>query len=184
MIFVIITVNNAFMLVRILPVILLSSILFFSCKKSDVVVDNSNSTNNTDNNNVYNVNKATLLQLVNDVRKKACTCGTTVMPPAGAVAWNDRLAKAAYDHSADMNTNDYLGHNSLDGSNPAQRIAASGYHWSSWGENIAQGYTTEQIVINAWLGSEGHCKNIMNGGFKDMGVGRDGNYWTQDFGSK
>jgi uncharacterized protein YkwD len=38
--------------------------------------------------------------------------------------------------------------------------------------------------MNAWLGSEGHCKNIMNGGFKDMGVGRDGDYWTQEFGSK
>ena len=61
------------MLLRILPVILLTSILFFSCKKSDVVVDNSNSTNSTSNNNVYNVNKATLLQLVNDVRTSAGT---------------------------------------------------------------------------------------------------------------
>jgi uncharacterized protein YkwD len=172
------------MLLRILPVILLTSILFFSCKKSDVVVDNSNSTNSTNNNHVYNVNKATLLQLVNDVRKKGCTCGATVMPPVGVVAWNDQLAQAAYDHSVDMNSHDYFGHNSLDGSRPDQRITAAGYYWSSWGENIAQGYSTEQMVMKAWLGSEGHCMNIMNGGFKDVGVGRDGNYWTQDFGSK
>src|SRR4030095_13368283 len=161
MIFVLKRINKAFMLLRILPVIVLTSILFFSCKKSDVVVENSNSNNNT-NNNVYNVNRVTLLQLVNDVRKKRCTCGTTAMLPVGAVAWNDQLAKAAYDHSVDMNTHDYFGHNSLDGSSPDQRITAAGYHWSSWGENIAQGYSTEQIVMNAWLASEGHCTNIMN----------------------
>ncbi|HEV8508703.1 MAG TPA: CAP domain-containing protein [Chitinophagaceae bacterium] len=174
------------MFLRILPVLLLTSVLFFSCKKTDIVLDNSSSNNsaNTNNNIVYNVNKATLLQLVNDVRKKGCTCGTTAMPPVTTIAWNDQLAKAAYDHSVDMNAHDYFSHDGLDGSNPGKRITAAGYHWSSWGENIAQGYSTEQIVMNAWLGSEGHCMNIMNGGFKDMGAGRDGNYWTQDFGSK
>jgi len=173
------------MRLRILPVILLVSVLFFSCKKTDVVVDSSNTNeNNNTNNNAYNVNKATLLQLVNDVRSKGCTCGTTVMPAVGTVVWNDQLAKAAYDHSVDMNTQDYFSHTGLDGSSPGQRITAAGYHWSSYGENIAEGYLTEQIVMNAWLGSEGHCKNIMDGGFKDMGVGREGNYWTQDFGSK
>jgi len=171
------------MRLRILPVILLVSTLFFSCKKTDVVVDNSNA-NNNNNGTVYNVNKATLLQLVNDIRKKGCTCGATVMPAVSAVIWNDQLAKAAYDHSVDMNTQDYFSHTGLDGSSPGQRITAAGYSWTSYGENIAEGYSTEQIVMNAWLGSEGHCKNIMNGVFKDMGVGRDGNYWTQDFGSK
>ena len=123
-------------------------------------------------------------QLVNDVRKTGCTCGTTAMPPVGPISWNDQLAKVAYDHSVDMDAHDYFSHDGLDGSNPGQRITAAGYFWSAWGENIAQGYSTEQLVMSAWLGSEGHCKNIMNGGFKDMGVGRGGNYWTQDFGSK
>jgi len=171
------------MFLRILPLISLTSVLFISCKKTDVVVDNSNA-NNNNNGTVYNVNKATLLQLVNDIRKKGCTCGATVMPAVSAVIWNDQLAKAAYDHSVDMNTQDYFSHTGLDGSSPGQRITAAGYSWTSYGENIAEGYSTEQIVMNAWLGSEGHCKNIMNVGFKDMGVGRDGNYWTQDFGSK
>jgi uncharacterized protein YkwD len=170
--------------VRILSVILLGSILFFSCKKSDVVLDSSGTNNNNNNGIVYNVNKATILQLVNDVRKKGCTCGSTLMPPVGAVVWNDQLAKVAYGHSVDMNTHDYFSHTGLDGSNPGQRITAEGYDWSAYGENIAEGYSTEQVVMNAWLSSEGHCKNIMDGGFKDMGVGRDGNYWTQDFGSK
>ena len=176
------------MRLHILPVILLISTLLFSCKKtSDVVVDNSNANNgnsNNDNSIAYNVNKGAILQLVNDIRQKGCTCGTTVMPPVAAVIWNDQLAKAGYDHTVDMNTHDYFSHTGLDGSSPGQRIIAAGYHWTSYGENIAEGYSTEQIVMNAWLGSEGHCKNIMNGGYKDLGVGRDGNYWTQDFGSK
>jgi len=174
-----------FMRLRVLPMILLAPVLLFSCKKDNAVINNSNTSGGSNNNNVvYNVNKATLLQLVNDVRKKGCTCGSTLMPAVGAVIWSDQLAKAAYDHSVDMNKQGYFSHTGFDGSDPAQRITAAGYYWSTWGENIAEGYSTEQIVINAWLGSEDHCMNIMNGAFKDIGVGRDGNYWTQDFGSK
>ena len=166
----------------ILPLVLLISILFFSCKKDDVAPDNS--VNNNSGTVVYNINKDVLLQLVNDARAKGCTCGATIMPAVSPLVWNDQLAKAAYDHSVDMHTNNYFSHTGLDGSDPGQRITAAGYSWESWGENIAEGFTTEQAVMNAWLGSEGHCKNIMDAGFKDIGAGREGNYWTQDFGSK
>jgi len=169
---------------RIVPVILLISYLFFSCKKNDVNTGKDSAQNNNSPAVVYNVNKTAILKLVNDVRAKGCTCGTTAMPPVSPVVWNDQLAKAAYDHSVDMNTNNYFSHTGLDGSDPGQRITAAGYSWSSWGENIANGYTTEQAVMNGWLSSEGHCKNIMSAGYRDMGVGRYGNYWTQDFGSK
>ena len=176
------------MLRRILSITTILSILLFSCKKNDVAADNNSGNNNNNNitsgDVVYNVSKATLLQLVNNVRTTGCTCGTTVMPAVATVVWNDKLGKAGYDHSVDMETNNYFSHTGLDGSNPGQRITAAGYVWQSYGENIASGYTSEQAVMNGWLNSEGHCKNIMNADFKDMGVGRDGNYWTQDFGSK
>ena len=169
---------------RVLLVVLLSSVLIYSCTKTDIPVnDQTDSGTGNTATVVYNVNKAKLLDLVNAVRKTGCNCGSTTMPPVTAVTWNDKLAKAAYDHSVEMKTNDYFSHTGLDGSSPGQRITAAGYSWTSYGENIAEGYSTEQIVMNAWLGSEGHCKNIMNVGFKDMGVGRDGNYWTQDFGA-
>lgn len=162
------------------------ALFFFSCKKSDVEGSNPNNNNNGNNTGdiVYNVNKATLLQLVNDVRSKGCTCGTTVMPAVGSLEWNDQLAKAAYDHSADMKANNYFSHTGQNGSSPGQRITTAGYTWTAYGENIANGYATEQAVFNGWLGSEGHCKNIMDADYKDMGVGRDGNYWTQEFGAK
>jgi len=39
-------------------------------------------------------------------------------------------------------------------------------------------------VIEGWLKSPGHCKNIMSQKYKEMGVARVGNYWTQTFGSQ
>lgn len=171
------------MLRRSLFLFLVIPIIFCSCQKDDL---NSNDSSGSGNNNavVYNVNKATLLELVNNVRTSGCTCGATVMPPVAKLAWNDQLAKAGYDHSVDMKTNNYFSHTGLDGSDPGQRITAAGYTWHSYGENIANGFANEQDVMNGWLNSEGHCKNIMNAGFKDMGAGRSDGYWTQVFGSK
>jgi uncharacterized protein YkwD len=62
------------------------------------------------------------------------------------------------------------------------RINAAGYTWFMLGENIAMGHTSEQQVMEGWINSPGHCKNIMNAGFTEVGFGRDKNYWTQNFG--
>lgn len=132
----------------------------------------------------YNVNTFIMLGLVNEVRTKGCTCGATAMPSVPELSWNDLLAKAAYDHSNDMKANDYFSHTGIGNTTPGDRISAVGYNWRVYGENIALGQTTEQMVMNSWLSSEGHCKNIMNKNFKDIGSGRSGNYWTQVFGAK
>lgn len=152
--------------------------LLHSCSKDRVDSDE------TGNNSNFNVDESAMLQLVNQVRSAGCNCGSTYMPPVGAVSWNDLLAQAAYDHSKDMNENDYFAHNSPSGSTPGTRIRAVGYNWSTIGENIAHNYPNEQAVMNGWLASEGHCRNIMNGNFREMGVGREGAYWTQDFGAR
>lgn len=51
------------------------------------------------------------------------------------------------------------------------------------GENIAMGYTSPQDVVDGWMASEGHKKNILNSEFKGIGVGyyvEDGvAYWVQ-----
>jgi uncharacterized protein YkwD len=174
--------------------LILSLFLFLaaaSCKKETVDPEGGGNTGGTGGTGgtgsgsvVYNLNKDLMLQLVNEARQKGCTCGTTVMPAVPAVTWNDLLAKAAYDHSKDMYTNNYFSHTGKNGSSAGDRIKAAGYNWLSYGENIANGYTSEQSVMNAWLASEGHCKNIMSASVKEMGAGREGNYWTQVFGKK
>lgn len=129
------------------------------------------------------VNKTVLLQLVNDARKKGCNCGGSYYAPASALTWNNQLEKAAYNHSNDMFRNKYFSHTGSDGSGSGERINEAGYSWRYYGENIAQGYPTEQAVVNGWLSSPGHCSNIMNKNYKEMGVAKVGDYWTQDFGS-
>lgn len=128
------------------------------------------------------LNNDLLLKLVNDVRTKGCNCGATVMPPVNTLSWNNLLAAAALAHSKDMNANNYFDHTSKDGKNPGDRITAAGYKWMSYGENIAAGQPNEQAVFDAWIKSEGHCKNIMNANFREMGAAKDGRYWTQEFG--
>ena len=130
------------------------------------------------------VNKTLMVQLVNDVRKKGCQCGDTYYPPAQPIAWNDLLEKAALNHSQDMSQNSFFSHTSPSGGNAGTRITAVGYRWMTYGENIAMGYNDERSVVMGWINSPGHCKNIMNKNYKEMGVAKVNSYWTQAFASK
>jgi uncharacterized protein YkwD len=130
------------------------------------------------------INKTVLLQIVNEVRKKGCQCGDQWYPSAPPVVWNDQLENAAVQHSTDMYQKKYFSHTSQDGTNAGVRIDAVGYRWKTYGENIAMGYRNEKEVVEGWVKSPGHCRNIMNKDFKEMGVAKAGSYWTQDFGTK
>ncbi len=130
----------------------------------------------------FGVDKQEMLDLVNAKRASGCQCGTKTMPAVAPLTWNNRLATAAYKHSKDMKDNNYFDHTSKDGRSFADRITAEGYLWLSAGENIAMGYTTEAEVVEGWFNSPGHCENMMSGKFTELGSGRSGDYWTQDFG--
>lgn len=152
--------------------------LLLSCTKEQGV------SNITDHLSGNTVNKAVILQLVNEARKKGCNCGDTYYGPAPALTWNDLLEKAALGHTIDMSQKNFFSHTGSDGSASSERISNAGYNWKFYGENIAEGYKTEQEVVSGWLSSPGHCSNIMNKNFKEIGVARVNDYWTQDFGSR
>lgn len=133
---------------------------------------------------VNTANKTVLLHLVNDARKKGCNCGDTYYPPVPVLTWNDLLETAAYAHSKDMVQKNFFSHTGSDGSSSSERIGRAGYNWNYYGENIAAGYLSEKDVVDGWLSSPGHCRNIMYQNFKEMGVGRVNNHWTLDFGSR
>jgi uncharacterized protein YkwD len=162
--------------VMFLPIILA---LLVSCSKGEIA-----GAENNDSTVPSTVNKTILIQLVNEVRKNGCQCGDTYYNPAPVVSWNSQLEAAAYHHSKDMNDKKYFSHESPDGSDAADRITRAGYNWSTYGENIGQGYSDEHKVINGWLNSPGHCRNIMNKLYKEMGVARVGSYWTMVLASK
>ena len=125
-----------------------------------------------------------ILELVNEVRAKGTTCGTTYYPPVGKLTWNSKLEKAALNHSQDMKDNNFFRHTSSNGDNLTDRLKEVDYNYKSAGENIAKGYTSEEAVMQGWLNSQGHCANIMNASYTEMGVGRIDNIWTQNFGSR
>ncbi|MCE1173490.1 MAG: CAP domain-containing protein [Propionibacteriales bacterium] len=140
--------------------------------------------------------EAEVLRLTNLNRTAGYTCtdsktgDRTVMPPVPALTWNANLATAARLHSVDMAKKNYFSHNSTDGTDPGTRITRAGYDWWTYGENIAAGYSTPANVVAGWMSSYGHCKNIMDADFTELGVGYAYNsaskydhYWTQDFGA-
>ena len=106
------------------------------------------------------------------------------MPPVEPVSWSNELAQAAAGHSRDMKARKYFSHKSRNGKDPGDRIRAAGYNWRAYGENIAYNYADEQTVVDGWLKSPNHCRNIMNKNFREMGVARSGEYWVQDFGAR
>ena len=163
--------------------VLFVALFALSCTKGELSNDTTINTE-TPSTVTATVNKTVMLQLVNEVRQKGCQCGDTYYPSAPVVIWNGQLEAAAYEHSEDMYTNKYFDHVAPDGSNGGVRIEQAGYNWLTYGENIAMGYKSEKEVIDAWLQSPGHCKNIMNKSFKEMGVARAGAYWTQEFGAQ
>ena len=87
-----------------------------------------------------------------------------------------------------MSARNYFSHTSADGRTLRTRIEATGYAWSTIGENIAAGYSGVQTVVDAWMASPGHCVNIMTAAYTEMGMAcvagnansTYGNYWTMD----
>ncbi len=133
---------------------------------------------------IRSVNKSLMLQLVNEVRRKGCQCGDTYYYPAPELTWNTKLEAAALSHSSNMQESNFFSHRAPDGSNGGVRIERAGYIWKAYGENIAAGYTSERAVLKGWLESPGHCKNLLNKRYREMGVARVGTYWTQEFGAQ
>jgi uncharacterized protein YkwD len=91
---------------------------------------------------------------------------------------NAKLRKAALGQSADMVSNGYFDHTSLDGDTFVDRILGAGYAKKNdgWtlGENLAWGtgdLSTAQGVMDAWMNSAGHKANILKRAYKEVGIG-------------
>ena len=134
---------------------------------------------------------ATTLARINAVRAAGADCGVDgVRAPVPALRWNAALTTAASAHSADMAALNYFAHTSADGRTLGTRASAAGYTSSGLGENIAAGYAGIDSVMNGWVDSDGHCANLMNATFTEVGVAcvagpatsSYNTYWTMDLG--
>ena len=127
-----------------------------------------------------------VLQLVNEGRANGTRCGDRSFAPAPPLQASATLDTVAYEHAADMARHDYFEHVDLSGHTPADRVRAIGYREKLVGENIAYGPTSAEEVVAGWLHSTGHCENIMDARFAEMGLAqasgqgsRRGLYWDQ-----
>lgn len=126
------------------------------------------------------------LQLINEVRARGTRCGERAFAPAPPVTLSSTLASVALGHAADMAAHNYFEHEDLAGRSPADRVRAVGYREKLVGENIAYGPKSADEVVRGWLDSPGHCENIMDPRFAEMGIGyapgqvsKKGLYWVQ-----
>ena len=131
------------------------------------------------------------------------------LPPLKMV---EELDVSSYIHSINMAERNFFAHCDLDTKKaPWDRMTDAGYYWNWAGENIAAGYSSPAAVMTGWMNSSGHRANILDGEFREIGVGyyyyaddrpdtrRDLNgdcdadsqangsyyrYWTQNFGKR
>lgn len=96
---------------------------------------------------------------------------------------NPDLAQVAQMKAEDMQNNDYFDHQSPTYGSPFDMIKKFGISYMSAGENIAKGQTTPEEVVNSWMNSEGHKKNILNPSYTQIGIGysADEDIWVQMF---
>lgn len=128
-----------------------------------------------------------VLEIVNQVRSEGANCGSRgSFDPVGPLVMNENLRCAARLHSVDMVERGYFAHESPEGVGPGQRAAEAGYsNASTVGENIAQGQQSPESVMHSWMNSDGHCANIMQAGYDEIGVGVTAQMmWTQKLGRR
>jgi uncharacterized protein YkwD len=126
------------------------------------------------------------LRLVNEVRARGTRCGERSFGPAPPMRLSETLASVALGHASDMAEHNYFEHVDQAGRSPADRVRAVGYREKLVGENIAYGPQSVEEVVQGWLDSPGHCENIMDARFAEMGVAyapgqaaRRGLFWVQ-----
>ena len=142
------------------------------------------------------------LKVVNYARSIARECGEKgKYPAAPKLTLHKALYDAALEHNIDMAVEDYFDHvgsgkkSDITGmklgtkSKFYERISENKYtQYSTLGENLALGYSSIELAVEGWLSSPGHCANLMNAKFKEMGLSKyEKNsviYWTQNFGTR
>jgi uncharacterized protein YkwD len=132
-----------------------------------------------------------LLAELNAARSRPRQCGTQSFNATTALTWNATLGTAAETQSRSMANNNYFDHKDRDGRTPGDRAELAGYDFQQIGENISAGQDTVHKVVEGWLASPGHCANVMNPQFRDLGAAYAtdpksdaGIYWTAMFGAQ
>lgn len=114
-------------------------------------------------------------QVVNLVNQERAKAGLKPL------ASDSALTAMALDKAKDMYNNGYFDHTSPTYGSPFDMMRSYGIRYSYAGENIAKGQRSPQEVMNAWMNSDGHRKNILSPNFTKIGVAYYNGVWVQAF---
>ena len=102
---------------------------------------------------------------------------------------NAQLMRAAQLHAEQMAALGRMEHVLSNGPypGPQDRLAAAGYRWRAYAENIAYGQRGPEDVTESWMTSPSHRANMLNGTYTELGTGyavdgRGRRYFVQVFG--
>lgn len=107
---------------------------------------------------------------LNELRLHGAACPGGAMAAAALVAWNERLADAAQVQAREMARLGRMSHRDGKDRGLGERLRAAGYPFRIAVENVAVGFASIDDVVDAWLESEGHCENLMNGSVRELGL--------------
>jgi uncharacterized protein YkwD len=83
---------------------------------------------------------------------------------------DDSLVLAARDRLDDMFRQRYFAHESPSGRSPFVAVRNRGYRFDAIAENLAWGQRTAREVVDSWMRSPGHRKNILDPRYRDCGL--------------
>jgi len=111
---------------------------------------------------VSTVLPAVVVDLTNDERADLA---------AAPLQRNTLLDQAAQQKAQHMAANEYFAHFAPDGTTPWSFFKTSGYVYAHAGENLAIHFTDSTEVVEAWMQSPAHRKNIVDTKYTEIGVG-------------
>jgi hypothetical protein len=91
---------------------------------------------------------------------------------------NEELNKIAMIKLEDMFQEQYFAHISPEGVGVSDIAKEEGYEYLLIGDNLAFGpYEDDEILVEAWMNSEGHRENILNPKYQEIGVAVKKDYY-------
>ncbi|MBF9032478.1 CAP domain-containing protein [Rhodobacterales bacterium HKCCE3408] len=88
------------------------------------------------------------------------------------------LQATAQAHADDLSATGGFDHVGSDGSSVSDRISAAGYTPCFAAENIARGQPDVPAVMETWIASPDHYRNIINASARNFGFARSGDVWV------
>ncbi|MBI2214895.1 MAG: hypothetical protein HYU52_14710 [Acidobacteria bacterium] len=88
----------------------------------------------------------------------------------GPLFIDERLQAAAADRMRDMEESGEWRHEPSGGGSPFDAIRHHGFEFALAGENLATGFETVEVLVESWMLSPGHRRNVLGAEFGSVGI--------------